>query len=180
MQWLYNSDQNEQKVAIESDIPGLVNRGSIRADTLVWNNQLPDWTKASVALPYLFPVSSPVGLPVDSPPRDLITRPNSEQEIRHLSLRCREMGRILDKASGWLQFLGVVYALSFFYIIPIFMAIKCFSIASGAKAVAKSGNYEQLNKILKEVRDLFVLQGVVVLVAVVFHIVIIILTLSAS
>jgi len=51
------------------------------------------------------------------------------------------------------------------------LAIKCFSIASGAKAVAKSGNYEQLNKILKDVRDLFVLQGVAVLAVVVFYIV---------
>ncbi len=170
MQWLYNSNQNEQKVATEADLPRLVSEGSIRSDTLLWNNQLTDWTEASQVLPDLFPIASPISASASSQPIAPAGLSAPVAANTPSGGQYRDLARILVKASGWLQFLGVIYALSFIWILPIFLAVKCFAISSSAKTAARSGSYAHLQKTIKEIKDLFVLQGAIILLSFAFYI----------
>lgn len=172
MQWLYNSNQNEQKVATEADLPRLVSQGSIRSDTLVWNSQLTDWTEASQVLPSLFPPASPIS--AFASPQPIAPVGHSAPIVANTpsDRQYRDLAKILAQASGWLQFLGVIYALNFIAIVPIFLAVKCFAISSSAKTAAKSGSYAHLQKTVKEIKNLFILQGAMTLVAFVIYAVI--------
>lgn len=54
MQWFYADDSDRQHEVSEEDLPALVEAGTIRKDTLVWNETLDDWKSASEARPDLF------------------------------------------------------------------------------------------------------------------------------
>lgn len=180
MQWLYISDRDEQTVTNESELSALVNQGSIRAHTLVWNSHLADWTEASIALPNLFSPPSFIGATASLSPIAPIGQRALPESKPTIDAAYRELGKILEKASGWLQFLGVIYALNFITILPIFLAIKCFTISSNAKAASRSGDYPSLKKAISEVKDLFILQGAFALLIMLFYVLIFFITLLDS
>jgi len=185
MQWLYISGDHEQKMVDEAKLASLVREGTIRPDTQVWSNQLADWTQAALARPDLFrpipPKQSDATLPMrhQQRPAPAPSKPAPAPSSGASEAEYRKLGGILAKASEWLQLMGVIYFLGFFYIIPIFMGIKCFRIGRKAKAAAASGEYSELRTAIEEVKNLFVLQGVVVLIAIVLNVVFFIISVAS-
>lgn len=55
MQWFYLDPNQQQIPADENDLGGLVQAGSIQADTLLWNETLSDWQPAATLFPTWFP-----------------------------------------------------------------------------------------------------------------------------
>jgi hypothetical protein len=55
MEWFYADESRGQHGVAFEELPRLVASGTIREDTLVWNETLPDWKAAAEALPDLFP-----------------------------------------------------------------------------------------------------------------------------
>lgn len=55
MQWFYLDPNQQQVPADENDLGGLVQAGSIQADTLLWNETLSDWQPAATLFPTWFP-----------------------------------------------------------------------------------------------------------------------------
>ena len=170
MQWHYLTDTQEKKLIDEAQLPELVCQGVVRHNTLVWSEFLTEWTKAGIVKPELFfgtagqpPATTPVAICASRPGEVATGEGNS---VTHY----RELARILSKASGWLRFLGVLNFIVFFYIITIFIGIKCFTIASAADEASRSGDYSQLRKAVKAVSDLFLLQGVITLIALVINV----------
>jgi len=60
MDWYYANDSDQQVPITEADMPHLVASGTIRRDTLVWNETLPDWKPCIEVRPDLFSTTSPV------------------------------------------------------------------------------------------------------------------------
>lgn len=54
MTWFYADDNDQQYEADESRLPDLVKDGTIRRDTLVWNETMTDWVKAQSVRPDWF------------------------------------------------------------------------------------------------------------------------------
>lgn len=54
MEWYYADDSQQQISVDESELSGLVSAGSIKPETLVWNETMTDWRKASEVRPDLF------------------------------------------------------------------------------------------------------------------------------
>jgi len=52
--WFYLDKQNQEKNALESQLPGLVRQEALDEDTLIWTDGMGEWTKAGDALPELF------------------------------------------------------------------------------------------------------------------------------
>ena len=46
MIWFYADDNDNQHEVAEADLPGLIIAGTIRRDTLVWNESMADWETA--------------------------------------------------------------------------------------------------------------------------------------
>jgi len=54
MEWYYADGSQQQITVDESELSGLVSAGSIKPETLVWNETMADWRKAAEARPDLF------------------------------------------------------------------------------------------------------------------------------
>ena len=54
MEWFYADEANQQISFQEEEFQSLVEKGSIKTDTLVWNSTMSEWKKASLAQPALF------------------------------------------------------------------------------------------------------------------------------
>lgn len=186
MDWVYLNARNEQVPFDESQGQYLVSTRVIKPDTLLWSKSLGNWTAASVARPDLFNITSPAHaatMAVSTPTAQRAMQPDFSA-VRHVEgynekSVVAELARPLAKAAGWMQFLGVVYCLNFIAIIPIFMAIKCFTAASNAKAAAVSGDFNNLRQAQKEVAEVFMLQGYAIIVGVSLYIIIWIVTLAS-
>lgn len=75
MEWFYADESEQQHRFEESEFETLVEDGKIKPDTLVWNQDMPDWAECASVRPYLFRhrATSPEGetaSPSDSPPVD--------------------------------------------------------------------------------------------------------------
>jgi hypothetical protein len=46
MSWFYADDNDNQHEVAEAELPGLITAGTIRRDTLIWNETMADWEKA--------------------------------------------------------------------------------------------------------------------------------------
>lgn len=46
MSWFYADDNDNQHEVTEAELPGLITAGTIRRDTLIWNETMADWEKA--------------------------------------------------------------------------------------------------------------------------------------
>jgi hypothetical protein len=55
MEWFYADESRGQHAVAFEELPRLVAAGTIRGDTLVWNEAMVDWKAAAEALPDLFP-----------------------------------------------------------------------------------------------------------------------------
>lgn len=179
-------------MADEAQLPSLVNQGVIRPNTLLWSEILSDWTEAAKVQPALFGgtlnrQSTSDGIPalgVKAPPSPASSLPvggirasgGDGESVRNY----RELGKILSKSSGWLRFVGVLNFIGFIYIVPIFIGIKCFGIASAADEAARSGDLQQVRKAVTQISGLFILQGATALAAIFIYIVIFFLGLSFS
>ena len=54
MQWFYADDSDQQHEVDEETLAELVGGGTVRSDTLVWNETMPDWQSCSSVRPELF------------------------------------------------------------------------------------------------------------------------------
>jgi hypothetical protein len=43
MSWFYADDNDNQHEVAEAELPGLITAGTIRRDTLIWNETMADW-----------------------------------------------------------------------------------------------------------------------------------------
>ena len=60
MLWYYVDASRRQVETREDLLPGLISSGTIRPETLVWNESLTEWRSAVETLPGLFPALPPV------------------------------------------------------------------------------------------------------------------------
>ena len=63
MDWYYLDEDQTQQPFAETSLTSLVGSGTIRSETLVWNETLPNWTPAAKAFPDRFPEGSAESLP---------------------------------------------------------------------------------------------------------------------
>ena len=54
MEWYYANESDQQISFAEQDFKGLIDKGAIKSDTLVWNSSMTDWKEASLVQPALF------------------------------------------------------------------------------------------------------------------------------
>ncbi len=59
MQWFYANESDQQVAFEEENFEALVEGGSIKKDTLVWNEVLPDWKPCLDVRPELFGIVPP-------------------------------------------------------------------------------------------------------------------------
>ena len=185
MDWVYLNARNEQVPFGESQGQYLVSARVIKPDTLLWSESLGNWTAASVARPDLFNITSPAHaapMAVSTPTAQRAMQPdfNAAHHVEGYNEKSvvAELARPLAKAAGWLQFIGVVYCLNFIAIIPVFLAIKCFTAARNAKAAAVSGDLNQLREAQKEVAGFFVLMGSMLIVVASLYLIYFIIALA--
>jgi hypothetical protein len=163
----------------ESQLPSVARQGFIRPDTLLWSELLSDWTEAAVAKPNLFSNATSRQLTesvtlgerpapvIQSPPPVWGEQPASVGVENRKNYR--ELGRILSKSSGWLRFVGVLNFIAFFFIVTIFIGIKCFGIALAAEEAARSGDYEKLKTAVTQTSSLFILHDALALFVIVIY-----------
>ncbi len=78
MQWFYLDANQLQVPADESELGGLIQNGTITAETLLWNETMSDWEAAASLFPDWFAEAGSAEVPVAEPPQDsapMVTRP---------------------------------------------------------------------------------------------------------
>lgn len=55
MPWHYVNENREQAEVPDGNLEALVSSGAVTHDTLIWQDGMPDWLPASLAVPELFP-----------------------------------------------------------------------------------------------------------------------------
>lgn len=68
MSWFYASPDRQSVAVPEEEIASLVAAGTIKPDTLLWRNGLPEWQPAATLRPDLFPDLPAVALPPAAAP----------------------------------------------------------------------------------------------------------------
>jgi uncharacterized protein (TIGR00266 family) len=66
--WHYVDSQREKKQASEEELKGLVDRGAINGETLVWTQGQPNWLSAKQVLPQYFGGGNPPPVSAGGPP----------------------------------------------------------------------------------------------------------------
>ncbi|NNE90270.1 MAG: DUF4339 domain-containing protein [Verrucomicrobiales bacterium] len=116
MEWFYANENDEQIAVDESAIPGLVEIGTIKRDTLVWTEGMADWVECREVKPELFqsrpaapeplesdlnrptitePGSVPAPPPLDAPPAYSVRQPGPADNLALSSMICGIAGLVL-------------------------------------------------------------------------------------
>ncbi len=88
MTWYYANESKQQVPFSETDLPGLIEIGSINPSTLVWNPDLPDWREARSVRPDLFAASNRALSPTPYVPAHGQLAPSSTDGLALASLIC--------------------------------------------------------------------------------------------
>jgi hypothetical protein len=140
MQWYFLSDTQEQVPVQEEHLPGLVQTGVVRPNTMIWREGMTEWISCSEAKPELFARRQvvPVVGAAATARQTAALQSHSSPVVRAGTTGMqmgdgqivREAARALASASIWIKLIGVV--LLVFGVIYILVAL--FTMVAGVSA----------------------------------------------
>lgn len=107
MEWYYADDSDQQVAFQEEDFRSLVEIGTIKPDTLVWNATMTDWKQASMTQPALFGMPAAPASVATAPPNYYGGPPRSTDGLALASMICGIFSILMTCAYGIGAFPGI-------------------------------------------------------------------------
>ena len=107
MEWYY-ADESDQQIAFqEEDFKSLIEVGTIKPDTLVWNSTMTDWKAASITQPALFGMPAAPANVATAPPNYYGGPPRATDGLALASMICGIFAILMTCAYGIGAFPGI-------------------------------------------------------------------------
>ncbi len=194
MQWYY-LDTNKQQVPFDENyVQALAHDGTINAQTLTWNERLPEWQSAAASFPQSFGQQQAIPQQQISPPAGMSQQGKAKMPVRmeeskmlnhDLRELVKDLASYLSANAKWIRFFGIILIISgiaqliFLYgALFIWLGVILMKAASQAEIALKTGTNESLERCLYQIGRFFKINGIVLLVLLILYIGAIIAVLS--